>query len=277
MAFMGNSEQRSAGEHGVPDGDEFSARPPSSPISPAILCRSAGKRFGPVLAVNNVSLEVARGTVLGLLGPNGAGKTTLIRALLGLTRLTSGSAEVLGEVVPSRNLHTRVGYMPQNLAIYTDLTVEQNLAFFGRLVGLDTHHLRERMDRVLSLVALGHRRTSLVSELSGGMQRRTSLAAALLPDPELLLLDEATVGVDPQLRSDFWTYFRQLAREGRTIVMTTHYMEEANQCSRVAMMHGGELLAVNTPAGIRESTGASTMDEAFLTLVQKKEGAGRRR
>jgi len=244
---------------------------------PAILCRGVVKRFGSLAALAGVTLEVPSGSVLGLLGPNGAGKTTLIRILLGLTSMTEGTAEVLGVPVPPRSVLERIGYMPQNRAIYTDLTVEQNLRFFGRLQGLDRSTLSARIDEVLSRVALGDRRRSLVSELSGGMQRRVSLAGALLTDPDLLLLDEPTVGVDPELRAEFWEYFRELARRGRTVVMTTHYMQEATECSQVAMLHAGELVAFDTPEGIRSTAGAASMDEAFLQLVRRRSTEQERR
>ncbi len=240
---------------------------------PAIVCRDLGKRFGTVTALRDLDLEVPRGTLLGLLGPNGAGKTTLIRILLGLTPPTEGTASLLGAAVPSREVLPRIGYMPQNLAVYTDLKVRQNLDLFGRLYGLPRERLEERKAKVLELVHLEERSDSRVSELSGGMQRRVSLAAALLTDPELLLLDEPTVGVDPALRAEFWGYFRNLSQEGRTIVMTTHYMEEAIQCERVAMMHDGRILAYDSPTAVKERTRTASMDEAFLVLVRESRSA----
>jgi ABC-2 type transport system ATP-binding protein len=236
----------------------------------AISCTNLTKRFGSITAVDDLSIRVPRGTLLGLLGPNGAGKTTLIRILLGLTRITEGMAEVLGESVPSKEILPRVGYMPQNLATYLDLTVEQNLSLFGHLQGMRGKPLSERIDESLKRVALAERKKDLVAHLSGGMQRRVSLAAAILSDPELLLLDEPTVGVDPELRAEFWEYFRQIAGRGQTVVMTTHYMEEASQCDKVAMMHEGRLLAFDTPSAIKARTKAATMDAAFLALVREK-------
>jgi len=242
---------------------------------PAVSTRDLTKRFGAVTALTRFTMEVPRGVTLGLLGPNGAGKTTLLRILLGLTAPTAGRAEVLGQVVPSRSVLGRIGYMPQELATYTDLTVEENLELFGRLYGLRGAPFRARIAAVLDLVRLEDRRRSVVAELSGGMRRRVSFAAALLSDPELLLLDEPTVGVDPQLRADFWTYFRRLNAAGKTILMTTHYMEEATHCDLVAFVHGGELLAQGPPASVRASSGASTMDDAFLALVRAKQAGSR--
>ncbi len=248
---------------------EVSARNPLPPQDLSFACERLGKRFGPIWALRELDLEVPRGTLVGLLGPNGAGKTTLIRILLGLTARSEGRAMVLGAPVPSREVLPRIGYMPQNLAVYTDLKVHQNLELFGRLYALSAQEIAERTAQVLDLVRLGDRRDSRVSELSGGMQRRVSLAAALLRDPELLLLDEPTVGVDPELRAEFWTYFRRLAARGKTVVMTTHYMEEARQCDRVALLHLGRLMAFASPAEVKERTGGPTMDDAFLALVRQ--------
>lgn len=246
--------------------------PDSGPVTPvggvAISCRQVRKQFGTVAALRGINLEVPSGTLLGLLGPNGAGKTTLIRILLGLTRMTSGTASVLGVAVPSSSVLPRIGYMPQNLAIYPDLKVRQNLELFGRLYGIHREERRRRVAEVLELVRLADRRETRVVQLSGGTQRRVSLAAALLTDPELLLLDEPTVGIDPELRAEFWEYFHRLARAGKTVVMTTHYMEEATQCDQVAMMHNGQILAFDTPGAVKRLTQSATMDDAFLVLVR---------
>jgi ABC-2 type transport system ATP-binding protein len=240
---------------------------------PAFACTALTKSFGPVRALDHLDLEVARGTLLGLLGPNGAGKTTLIRILLGLTPPTSGRAMVLGEPVPARSVLPSIGYMPQSLAVYTDLRVRQNLELFGRLQGVRGKALGQRTSSALELVHLTDRRESRVSELSGGMQRRVSLAGALLADPQLLLLDEPTVGVDPELRSEFWEHFRRLTRAGKTVVMTTHYMEEATRCDRVVMLHGGRVLQDDRPAAIKARTGASSMDDAFLVVLRERADA----
>jgi ABC-2 type transport system ATP-binding protein len=247
--------------------------PPPARDDPAIVCRRVAKAFGPIRALEGVDLRVARGTLLGLLGPNGAGKTTLIRVLLGLTPMTSGKAWVLGAPVPSRAVLPRIGYMPQNLAVYTDLKVRQNLELFGRLHAVRPAELARRTAEALDLVHLSERRDTRVSELSGGMQRRVSLASALLADPELLLLDEPTVGVDPELRAEFWDYFQRLSSEGKTIVMTTHYMEEATRCGRVVLLHEGRVLADDRPAAVKSRTRASSMDDAFLVLVREQASA----
>lgn len=238
----------------------------------AISVHHLGKKFGAVTALADVTLEVPSGLVLGLLGPNGAGKTTLIRILLGLTRPTAGDASIFGRPVGHPSARARVGYMPQDVALYTDLTVEENLELFGRLYGLRGARLRARSREVLAVVHLAERRRSLVAELSGGMRRRVSFAAALLPDPDLLLLDEPTVGVDPELRSEFWEYFHHLTESGKTIVLTTHYLEEANRADRVVFLHGGAILATGSPEEVKARTGASSLEETFLRLVRARTG-----
>jgi len=170
---------------------------------------------------------------------------------------------------PSGAALPKIGYMPQDLAVYLDLTVAENLALFGRLVGMEEDAIEKRTDEVLKLVDIAERRDSLVSTLSGGMRRRASLAAALLHDPDLLLLDEPTVGVDPELRAAFWVYFRDLTRRGKTVLITTHYMEEASNCDLAALLHRGRLLILGEPGTIKARTGTSNLDDAFLALVRE--------
>ncbi len=249
-------------------------RPPPGPEDgrspPAISVHDLVKKFGEVTALDRVSLDVPSGQVLGLLGPNGAGKTTLIRILLGLARPTSGEALLLGEPAGARSARARVGYMPQDLAVYLDLSVQENVELFGRLYGVPRARLREREQEVLDFVHLTERRRNVVSELSGGMRRRVSLAAALVADPDLLLLDEPTVGVDPELRSEFWEFFHRLTHDrGKTVVLTTHYLEEANRADRVVFLNAGRVLATGAPAGIKSRTGTENLEDAFLRLVRE--------
>lgn len=255
---------------------EFSAsREPRSGPPPAISVRRLVKKFGEVTALDRVTLEVPPGQVLGLLGPNGAGKTTLIRILLGLTRATSGEAYLLGEPAGARVVRPRVGYMPQDLAVYLDLSVQENVELFGRLYDVSGSRLKEREREVLELVQLTERRRSLVSELSGGMRRRVSLAAALVADPDLLLLDEPTVGVDPELRAEFWEFFHRLTRTGKTVILTTHYLEEANRADAVVFLHAGTVLATGAPVEIKGRTGTENLEDAFLRLVRERRRGGR--
>ena len=258
----------------APRSDDRPGAPAVETPDAALSCASLSKQFGAVTALDRLTLSVPRGIVFGLLGPNGSGKTTLLRILLGLTRATSGTATLLGEPVPSRRVLPRVGYMPQELAIYRDLTVRENLALFGRLSGVRGADLDRRIAETLALVRLADREHRLVATLSGGLRRRVSFAASLLADPELLLLDEPTVGVDPELREEFWAYFHALTGRGRTILMTTHYLEEANRCDRVAFLYGGQGLAEGPPADLRAATGSPTMDATFLAFVRAARSQG---
>src|SRR3990170_1299382 len=185
--------------------------------------RGLGKRFGSIEALSDVTLRVPPGRTYGLLGPNGSGKTTLIRLIVGLLRPTAGTLTVLGQAMPSRRILPDIGYMPQMAALYQELTVRENLAFFARIYGVATG---SAVDEMLEVVGLSERAGSPVYSLSGGMRQRASLACALVHHPRLLLLDEPTVGVDPPLRVAFWQYFHRLNQEGITIIVSSHVMDE---------------------------------------------------
>ena len=222
------------------------------------------KHFGSIRAVDGVNLSVRRGEIYGLLGPNGSGKTTLIRLLLGLLRPTSGTIRLLGEAVPNKTILGQVGYMTQTSALYEELSVRENVAFFAEMCGRQDPTW---MDEVIDLVDLQDRSRSPVRTLSGGLRQRTSLACALAHRPGLLLLDEPTVGVDPQLRATFWTYFRRLAGSGVTLIVSSHVMDEAERCDRLGFMRQGKMLAEGTAAELRHQKGASTLEEAFLKFA----------
>ncbi|MHB8632914.1 MAG: ABC transporter ATP-binding protein [Thermoplasmatota archaeon] len=235
-----------------------------------IVLQDLRKSFGAVQAVDGLSLTVERGEIYGLLGPNGCGKTTAIRILMGLSSLTSGKAWLLGKPVPPGPAQrAQVGYMPQETALYGELTIMENLDTMRRIYGMGVEDFRMQAKRLLEWVDLTYRRDSVVQELSGGMRRRASLVAAMLHQPRLLLLDEPTVGVDPALRKTFWEFFHSLQKEGVTVVITTHYMDEAKNCSRVGLMHRGHLIAEGAPAELVASAGASDLEEAFLRLSQE--------
>ncbi len=235
---------------------------------PAVLCKDLSKRFGEVDALRNLTLLVPRGVVFGLLGPDGAGKTTAIRLWLGLTEATAGTAFVLGRRIPPRSVLTRIGYMPQEPNVFPDMTVDENLALFGRLVGLGAEAIEDRTEEVLELVGLASRRHDLLSALSLGVRRRASLAAALLHDPDLLLLDEPSLGVDSELRAALWTYIRSWTALGKTVVVTTHSVEEAAQCDGVGFLHRGQLLAQGRPAALQERTQTTNLEDALLALLR---------
>lgn len=239
------------------------AAAPSATAAPAIEARGLTKRFGRLTAVDSVDLLLPAGRIYGLLGPNGSGKTTLIRLLAGLARPTAGEALVLGREMPSRPNLARIGYMTQADGIYTELSVWENVSFFAALFGV---HDREALRQVLEIVQLADRRNTPVSELSGGMRRRLSLACALVHRPDVLFLDEPTVGIDPALRVQFWAYFRRLAAEGTTLLVSSHVMDEADRCDELLLILHGKLLAQGSSREVQAKAGATTLEEAFLRL-----------
>jgi ABC-2 type transport system ATP-binding protein len=234
---------------------------------PVIETKGLRKEFPGLVAVDSLDLRVAKGTLYGLIGPNGSGKTTAIKVIVGLLRATAGEARVLGERVPLRTNRHRLGYMPQDIAIYPDLTVRENLEFFAGLYSIPKDRIGPRTEEVLKVVDLLDRKDGLVSQLSGGMRHRVSLACALMHDPEVLFLDEPTVGIDPELRVGFWKFFQDLKSKGKTIVLTTHYMDEAVRCDVVGMMRGGRLIAEGTPSSLMAETGRGNLEDAFLEFA----------
>lgn len=243
----------------------------SSHAPDPIILDQVTKAFGSVRALDEVSFNVAAGETFGLIGPNGSGKTTLIRLLLGLGRPTSGTVRVLGQVMPNRAVAGQIGYMTQASALYGELSVRENLAFFGALYGLRGQALQARIGEVLALVDLADRAKSPVQTLSGGMRQRVSLACGLVHQPRLLFLDEPTVGIDPELRHAFWDYFARLNMQGVTIVVSTHQLDEATRCHRLGLLRFGRLLAVDTPEAIRQQSGQADFEQAFLYFAQRVE------
>ena len=210
-----------------------------------------------------ISLDVDSG-VTGLLGPSGCGKTTLMRCLVGAQQVRSGSVAVLGEPAGSAGLRTRVGYVTQSASVYDDLTVAENLGFFARVLGVD----RSSGEEAIEVVGLGDQRRQVVGRLSGGQRSRVSLAVALLGTPDLLVLDEPTVGLDPVLRRDLWELFHRLADAGAVVLVSSHVMDEAERCDRLLLMREGRIIADGSPAEVRERTGAPDIEQAFLHLVE---------
>jgi ABC-2 type transport system ATP-binding protein len=227
----------------------------------AVDVENVVKSFGSQKALDGLTLRVRPGEIYGLLGPNGSGKTTLIRAIVGLVAPDSGTVTVLGRRIPDLDILAKVGYMTQQAALYPDLSVEENLRFFAAISGADGN-----VTEVLKTVELDERRKSVVSTLSGGMRQRCSLACALVHRPKLLLLDEPTVGVDPQLRVQFWEHFREMAAAGTTILVSSHVMDEAERCQRLGLIRFGKLLTEGTPAEVRATAGTNNLEEAFLKL-----------
>ncbi len=234
----------------------------------AFETKGLSKEFDGLIAVDSLDLSVEKGTLYGLVGPNGSGKTTTIKMLVNLVVPTKGEATVLGKKVPGQDAR-RVGYMPQDMAIYPDLTVSENLEFFAGLYDVTGDDFKRREAEVIEVVDLVDRKDSLVGRLSGGMRHRVSLACAMVHGPELLFLDEPTVGVDPELRVGFWKFFRKLASEGRTVVLTTHYMDEAARCDVVGMMRSGKLIAEGTPSELMSQSCTTNLEDAFLEFSRR--------
>jgi len=238
----------------------------------AVEVRDLHKHFGHVHALRGLSLQVERGITYGLLGPNGAGKTTLIRSIVGLMRPETGTVRVLGRTMPDKSVMARIGYMTQNIALYEDLTVRQNVAFFAAMAGVT--RAPRRIDEALALVELADRANSRVRELSGGLQRRCSLACALVHRPELVVLDEPTVGVDPQLRVQFWDHFHRLNAQGVTLIVSSHVMDEAARCDRLGFIRDGRLLAEGTERELLARSSRATLEDAFLYFAEQVAAEG---
>lgn len=237
---------------------------------PAIVVEDLHARRGPHHVLHGLSLSVPRGGVVGLIGPSGCGKTTLMRAIVGVQIVQSGMVTVLGRPAGTGSLRRRVGYVTQDASVYNDLTVRQNLHYFRAVLGAP----RDDVDRVIAATDLGSSAGQLVGSLSGGQRSRVSLAGALLGSPELLVLDEPTVGLDPVLRVELWGLFHRLAAAGTSLLVSSHVMDEASRCDRLLLMREGEILADDTPAGLLTATGGADIEQAFLTLIAGHPGDG---
>jgi ABC-2 type transport system ATP-binding protein len=233
----------------------------------AIEVTNVYKQFGSVRALQGLSLSVPKGQIYGLLGPNGAGKSTLIRTIVGLLEPDSGSVTVLGQSMPDKNILARLGYMTQASALYNDLTVWQNVSFFAGLMGCRD---KTAIEEAIAFVDLSDRSHSRISTLSGGMRQRVSLASVLAHKPELILLDEPTVGVDPQLRFQFWDHFRAMTARGITLLVSSHVMDEAGRCDCLGFVRNGQLIAEGTVDSLRAQAGTDDTEQAFLYFAEQK-------
>jgi len=237
---------------------------PGDGATPAVRIDGLRVRRGKNPVLDDFSLELPRGGVTGLLGPSGSGKTTLMRAIVGVQTIDAGTVTVLDQPAGCRSLRHRVGYVTQASSVYDDLTVRQNLRYFARILGAPPADV----DRVLDETDLVAQADSLAGSLSGGQSSRASLAAALLGSPELLVLDEPTVGLDPVLRVDLWALFRRLAAGGVTLLVSSHVMDEATRCDRLLLLREGKLLADDSPDGLMRATGTTDAEDAFLALIR---------
>ncbi|EOH93056.1 ABC transporter ATP-binding protein [Enterococcus pallens] len=219
--------------------------------------------------LDNVTIELTTGSILGLIGPSGAGKSTTIKCLMGMEKLEQGTAEIFGTAMPNRQVLGQVGYMGQSDALYEDLTAKENLVFFGNLMGLEGSELTQAIDKNMALVNLTDFMNQPVKTYSGGMKRRLSLAITLLANPDLIVLDEPTVGIDPSLRVTIWEQLRSLATMEKAIIVTTHVMDEAEKCDYVGLIIDGQLFALGTPSELKEKFDANSIEEVFLKAEVK--------
>jgi ABC-2 type transport system ATP-binding protein len=240
--------------------DEFLPHHPESAIDINHLRVVRGGRP----ALHDFSVQVARGSITGLLGPSGCGKTTLIRCIVGTQLVASGSVRVLGLPAGSGELRRQIGYLPQDPTIYNDLRIVDNVRYFASLYGFDRHAADSAIDRV----GLRDHSTAYCGNLSGGQRTRVSLACALVCQPQLLVLDEPTVGLDPVLRADLWEQFTELARGGTTLLVSSHVMDEADHCGDLLLMRDGHLVAHTSPTQLREDTGCTSLEDAFLSIIR---------
>jgi ABC-2 type transport system ATP-binding protein len=234
------------------------------PGEPAVVVDHLQVVRGGRLALDDLSAEIRSGAVTGLLGPSGSGKSTLMRAIVGVQIVSAGRVLVLGREAGSRELRRRLGYMTQAPSVYADLTVRENLRYFARVLGADAR----RVDEAIEVVALQAEADRVVSRLSGGQEARVSLASALVGRPDLLVLDEPTVGLDPVLRRDLWSTFKDLAEQGSSLLVSSHVMDEAERCDELLLLSEGRLLFSGPVAGLRERTETQDLDDAFLRLVE---------
>jgi len=238
-----------------------------------IVLEKINHYFGDKQVLTDISLSVPCGKIYGLLGPSGCGKTTTVKIMAGILEASSGAVHVLGEPMPSLQVMNRIGYEAQGDALYPLLTAEENLAFFAALYGLKKNKAKERIREVMALVNLSGHMSKTVMAYSGGMKRRLSLAMAMLHEPEVLILDEPTVGIDPVLRNSIWESLYVLAEKGITILITTHVMDEAEKCHHLAMIRDGCLIAQGTPLELRQGIGVSNIEEAFIYYGSGAENA----
>jgi len=240
---------------------------PTEASDAAIVAEGVSRIFGPLRAIDRLSVVIPRGVIYGLLGPSGSGKTTFLRMVVGALRPSEGRLLIFGTPMPDRKIAARIGYMPQSPALYPDLTLRENLAFFGAVYRVPRQQLEQRIDELATDLDLLAWLDHPLYRFSTGMLQRASLAIALLHEPDLLVLDEPTIGLDPLLRRVLWQRFRTLASAGTTLLISTHSMDEAERCDLLGFLRDGRLLASDTPAALRAATGQESLEDAFLVLA----------
>jgi ABC-2 type transport system ATP-binding protein len=238
----------------------------------AVEVNKLTKVFGHFTAVNNISFHIKRGEIFGLLGPNGSGKSTTIRMICGVITPTSGSGTVLGHNIckESEFIKQKIGYMSQNFSLYGDLTVNENLDFYGNIFGMNKKDIEERKEELIEMANLGGKENAQARTLSGGWKQRLALGCALIHNPEILVLDEPTAGVDPVSRREFWHMITDLSTKGVTVLVTTHYMDEATVCDRIGFIYKGEIISINSPEGHYEEMGMDNIEDIFIHHVMER-------
>lgn len=229
-----------------------------------VIVDNVTKEYAKKAVLKEVSIQVQKAEIYGFLGPSGAGKTTLVKIIAGIEEATNGTVNVFGEAMPKLHLMQRMGYMTQSDALYEEMSALENLDFFASIYGLKGAKKKQRINEVMELVGLSEDIRKIVANYSGGMKRRLSLATALLHEPELVLLDEPTVGIDPVLRNTIWIELERLSKQGKTIIVTTHVMDEAERCHRLAMLRDGKLIASGSPADLKEAANVTSLEQVFL-------------
>jgi ABC-2 type transport system ATP-binding protein len=244
-------------------------------MTPVIQTRELTRRFGGITAVDGLTLDIAAGEIFGLVGPDGAGKTTTLRMLCGLMDPTSGSATVAGHdiVRQAQQVKDEIGYMAQRFGLYTDLSVSENMAFYADLFGVTRREREEMTPRLLQMTRMAEFGDRQAGRLSGGMKQKLALMCTLLHRPKILFLDEPTNGVDPVSRRDFWAILYQLLKDGITIVMTTAYLDEAERCNRVGLMHRGRLIRCDAPDALKRAENKPSLEDVFIELIRRAEAA----
>jgi ABC-2 type transport system ATP-binding protein len=237
----------------------------------AISIKNLTKQFGDFTAVNDLSFDIPRGKIFGFLGPNGSGKSTTIRMICGVLRPTSGEGKVLGYdlVKESEKIKQNIGYMSQKFSLYEDLTVEENLEFYGNIYMLPKNKLDQRKKELIKMANLNGKEKSLAGTLSGGWKQRLALGCSLIHNPSLLILDEPTAGVDPVSRREFWSTITKLVKDGITVLVTTHYMDEASICDIIGFIYNSKLITIDTPQALYKEHGTDNIEEIFINYVKE--------
>lgn len=240
----------------------------------AVEVKQLKKRFGDLTAVNGITFHIEKGEIFGLLGPNGSGKSTTIRMICGVITPTDGGGQVLGYdiIKESEAIKHKIGYMSQKFSLYSDLTVNENLDFYGNIFGMSKEAIRERKKVLIGMADLEGKENALAGTLSGGWKQRLALGCALIHSPEILVLDEPTAGVDPVSRREFWKTITSLASLGTTVLVTTHYMDEASVCDRIAFIYNGDIISVDTPEGHYAEMGMDNIEDIFIHHVMENKG-----